>query len=141
MDDSSGSQPDGDEDGDELGQPDGGRRLQDVQVLKDIRNCHQTEGSEKSQAWNMTKAFFEDHTLKLAQTYDEANTHFFLSTTFKEPPDQTKLTESGSIRSLHLRGRNSSEYCRHKKLSLALFQRHTEAQIQRNIAEGAYGVA
>lgn len=47
MDDPGGREPDGDEHGDELRQPDGRRRLEDVQVLQDVRHRHEAEGAEE----------------------------------------------------------------------------------------------
>ena len=41
------SQPDRDEDGYELSKADRGRSLQNVQVLQDVRDSHQAEGSQE----------------------------------------------------------------------------------------------
>lgn len=51
MDDPGRREPDGDEDGDQLGQSDGGRRLEDVQVLENVRNSHKAEGTEKPEPY------------------------------------------------------------------------------------------
>ena len=42
-------EPDGDEDGAELRQPDGAGRLQYVQVLQDVRHRHQPQRAQKPQ--------------------------------------------------------------------------------------------
>ena len=47
----SAAKPDGDEDGAQLRQPDGAGRLQDVQVLQDVRHRHQPERAQETQTW------------------------------------------------------------------------------------------
>ena len=49
--DAGGGEPHGDEDGDELRQPDRGGRLENVQILEDVGHGHQAEGAEKAEAW------------------------------------------------------------------------------------------
>lgn len=49
MNDASSGEPDGDEYGDELGETNGARCLQNVEVLEDVGNRHQSQGSEESQ--------------------------------------------------------------------------------------------
>ena len=44
-------EPDRDEEGEELGQSDGGGRLEDVEVLEDVGNTHQPHGSQEPQAY------------------------------------------------------------------------------------------
>ena len=44
-------QPDGHEEGDQLGQSDGGRRLENVEILQDIRDTHKSHGSEEPQPY------------------------------------------------------------------------------------------
>lgn len=50
MNDASSGQPDGDEDGYELGEANGARCLQNVEVLEDVRDRHQSQGSEEPQS-------------------------------------------------------------------------------------------
>ena len=42
-------EPDRDEQGEELGQSDGGRGLEDVEVLEDVRDAHQPHRSQEPQ--------------------------------------------------------------------------------------------
>ena len=42
--------------GDELGQPDGGGRLEDVEVLEDVGHGHQAEGAEEAEAWKLRRS-------------------------------------------------------------------------------------
>ena len=42
-------EPDRDEQGEELGQSDGGRGLEDVEVLEDVRDTHQPHRSQEPQ--------------------------------------------------------------------------------------------
>ena len=44
-------EPDRDEEGEELGQSDGGGGLEDVEVLEDVGNTHQPHGSQEPQAY------------------------------------------------------------------------------------------
>ena len=46
-------EPDRDEDGDELCQPDGCGGLEDVEVLEDVGDGHQAQGAEEPQAWKL----------------------------------------------------------------------------------------
>lgn len=50
MNDASSGQPDGDEDGYELGETNRTRCLQNVEVLEDVRDRHQSQGSEEPQS-------------------------------------------------------------------------------------------
>lgn len=50
--DSSSGQPDRDENRDELGQSDGAGRLQDVEILQDVRHGHEPKGTEETEAFS-----------------------------------------------------------------------------------------
>ena len=49
MDDAGAGQARGDEDGEQLGEPNGGRGLQDVQILQDVGHGHQPQGTQEAQ--------------------------------------------------------------------------------------------
>ena len=53
--DASSCQPDRDEDGDQLREANAGRRLQDVEILQDVRHSHEPERSEETQALGREK--------------------------------------------------------------------------------------
>ena len=55
MNDASSCQPDRDEDGDQLREANAGRRLQDVEILQDVRHSHEPERSEETQALGREK--------------------------------------------------------------------------------------
>ena len=50
MDDARGREPRGDEHGADLRQPDRRGRLEDVEVLQDVRQGHEAEGAQEAQA-------------------------------------------------------------------------------------------
>ena len=51
MNNSSTSEPDRHEERDELGESDGGGRLENVEILQDIRHTHQSHSSEEPQSY------------------------------------------------------------------------------------------